>query len=493
MEITKPHVALLASPGMGHLIPVLELGKRLVIQNNHHATIFVVANDTSSEQLSNLVNSPDYDILDIVLLPVIDISGIVCTDASLVTQIAVMIHESIPALRSTISAMKYRPTALIVDLFGTEAMAVADEFEMLKYMFIASNAWFVAVTIYAPALDKKVLQEEHVNQKKPLKIPGCSSVRFEDTLEALLDPYGPMYDGFLQVGMDMSKADGILVNTWEDLESKTLAALRDFNMLRRMAKAPVYPVGPLARSVASSPVSGSHVILDWLDKQPHESVIYVSFGSGGTLSSKQTMELAWGLEQSKQRFIWVVRPPLDHDVFDSYLTAGSGALNTAEGALDYHYLPEGFLIRTRDVGLVVPMWAPQPEILAHPSVGGFLTHCGWNSTMESIVNGVPMIVWPLYAEQKMNATMLTEELRVAIRSKEVPSEKSVVGRGEIEMMVWRIVAEKQGHAIRNRVKELKHSAQKALINGGSSYNSLSKIAHECENSLQFTQEKAEGA
>uniref|UniRef100_A0A7N2M081 Uncharacterized protein n=1 Tax=Quercus lobata TaxID=97700 RepID=A0A7N2M081_QUELO len=92
---------------------------------------------------------------------------------------------------------------------------------------------------------------------------------------------------------------------------------------------------------------------------------------------------------------------------------------------------------------MVPFWAPQVDVLNHPSIGGFLSHCGWGSTLESITNGVPMIAWPLYAEQKMNATLLTEEIGVAIRSKVLPSKK-VVQREEIEKMArmqivtWRI-------------------------------------------------------
>ncbi|RCU28216.1 hypothetical protein DVA69_17590, partial [Acinetobacter baumannii] len=83
------------------------------------------------------------------------------------------------------------------------------------------------------------------------------------------------------------------------------------------------------------------------------------------------------------------------------------------------------------VGLVVPLWVSQVDILSHPSIGGFWSHCGWNSSLESMTNGVPMMVWPRYAEQRMNATMLTEELGVAVRSKVLPSKK-MVGREEIK-------------------------------------------------------------
>ena len=110
---------------------------------------------------------------------------------------------------------------------------------------------------------------------------------------------------------------------------------------------------------------------------------------------------------------------MENDVSGSFFTVGNGSMGTVD------YLPDGFLNRIHNVGLVVPMWAPQVQILEHPSIGAFLSHCGWNSTLESITNGVPMIAWPLYAEQKMNATMLTEELKVSVRSKELPTERIV--------------------------------------------------------------------
>ncbi|XVF17838.1 hypothetical protein REPUB_Repub10bG0159200 [Reevesia pubescens] len=216
------------------------------------------------------------------------------------------------------------------------------------------------------------------------------------------------------MGTNMAKTDGILINTWEDLEPSTIQALRDNNYLGRIVKVPIYPIGPLVRKDGKQVLDKQ--VKNWLDKQPVESVIYVSFGSGGTLSAKQIIELAWGLEQSQQKFIWVVRPPSDN-ALGTYFTIGK---NNGDDTPDY--VPEGFFTRTKDIGLVIPTWAPQAQILSHPSVGGFLSHCGWNSILESITNGVPMIACPLYAEQKMNAAMLTEDFGIAVRPKASPSE-----------------------------------------------------------------------
>ncbi|KAM1174623.1 hypothetical protein ACFX15_026639 [Malus domestica] len=288
----------------------------------------------------------------------------------------------------------------------------------------------------------------------------------------MLDQIDQQYLEYVRIGTNFSKSDGILMNRWEDLEHKTIDALRDEGLLGRVAKVPVYPIGPLTRQVQSAGSTSTSIrdegLFNWLDKQPCEFVIFVSLGSGGTVSLEQMTEMAWGLELSQQRFIWVVRPPARSADAD-FFTSGNQDDDPST------YLPKGFLTRTHDVGLVVPLWVSQVDILSHPSIGGFWSHCGWNSSLESITNGVPMMVWPLYGEQRMNATLLTEELGVAVRSKVLPSKK-VVGREEIKEMVRKIMVDKDGQAIRGRVNGLKLSAAKAWSVGGSSYNALSQIS-----------------
>jgi len=205
-----------------------------------------------------------------------------------------------------------------------------------------------------------------------------------------------------------------------------------------------------------------------LDKQPKRSVLYVSFGSGGTLSYDQIQELALGLEMSEHRFLWVVRTPNDIAAEAAYLAEDSQNEPV-------EFLPKGFLERTKGRGLVVLSWAPQAQVLAHSSTGGFLTHCGWNSTLESMLNGVPLIAWPLFAEQRMNAIMLTQDIKVALRPSADP-ESGLVGRDEIARVVKRLMEGEEGKRIRNRMKDLKDAAAKVLGEDGSSTRALSELA-----------------
>ncbi|XP_059624682.1 anthocyanidin 3-O-glucosyltransferase 5-like [Cornus florida] len=469
MATTKPHAALLASPGMGHLIPVIELANRLFTHHNFDVTVFTISTGTSPATQSQHLTS---NLFNVVTLPPIDISGSVDPNADISIQLLAMMRQSIPSLRSAINSMKSRPTALVVDFFSTASLAMADEFGMLKYVYMPNAALFAAMTLYAPAMNKNV-ESEFDSENELLTIPGCRPLRFDDLVDAVQDRTGQMFDDYARVGAEMSTADAVLVNTWQDLDAITIGALRNHKVLRETIKVPVYPVGPLTRQ--AQPSDSRSGVLDWLDMQSRGSVLYVSFGSGGTLSSQQMTEMAWGLELSRQRFVWVVRPPMENGALD-YLNATNGC----DGSLDF--LPNGFLARTKDVGLVIPMWAQQAEILAHTSVGGFLSHCGWNSTLESIVNGVPLIAWPLFAEQSMNAAFLTEEVGVAYRPKVSPS-KGVVMREEIEKMVRLIMEDNGMNSKRAKAKELEKSAVQALSKGGSSYNSLSQVAKNCQMKL----------
>ncbi|CAA0404945.1 unnamed protein product [Arabidopsis thaliana] len=481
MHITKPHAAMFSSPGMGHVLPVIELAKRLSANHGFHVTVFVLETDAASVQ-SKLLNSTG---VDIVNLPSPDISGLVDPNAHVVTKIGVIMREAVPTLRSKIVAMHQNPTALIIDLFGTDALCLAAELNMLTYVFIASNARYLGVSIYYPTLDE-VIKEEHTVQRKPLTIPGCEPVRFEDIMDAYLVPDEPVYLDLVRHCLAYPKADGILVNTWEEMEPKSLKSLQDPKLLGRVARVPVYPVGPLCRPIQSS--TTDHPVFDWLNKQPNESVLYISFGSGGSLTAQQLTELAWGLEESQQRFIWVVRPPVDGSSCSDYFSAKGGVTkdNTPE------YLPEGFVTRTCDRGFMIPSWAPQAEILAHQAVGGFLTHCGWSSTLESVLCGVPMIAWPLFAEQNMNAALLSDELGISVR---VDDPKEAISRSKIEAMVRKVMAEDEGEEMRRKVKKLRDTAEMSLSihGGGSAHESLCRVTKECQRFLECVGDLGRGA
>ncbi|XP_076952553.1 anthocyanidin 3-O-glucosyltransferase 5-like [Bidens hawaiensis] len=470
MASKQLHVALLASPGMGHLVPIFLLGHNLVTHHSLRVTILAVTATTTHSLTQLLTSFTTTTNLSIIQIPAPDVSSVLPTDAKVITQLCVMMRETIPAIRTTISSMNPRPHVLVGDIFSTESWQVAEEFGIPKYVFVTSSAWFTAFFIYSLVLDKQVVGQ-YVDQKEPFEIPGCKPVRPEDVVDPMPNRYDEAYSLYLDQAIGVTLADGLLINTWEDLEPQTLDALRNNESLGRK---PVYTVGPVCKRC--EPDMLQHEVVKWLDEKPDRSVVYVSFGSGGLISLEEIHELAWGLEMSRQRFVWVVRPPVEHDPDSLFFKYGQ-----FDGPCDY--LPQGFLSRTKKVGFVVPSWAPQVEILNHVSVGGFVTHCGWNSVPESITSGLPMIVWPLYAEQRMNATMLTEELKVAVRPEVLPTKK-VVGREEIKRMVVDLMEGERGNAMKTEMNRLKEGAKKAISENGSSYLSIFKFIEDCWSRIQ---------
>jgi hydroquinone glucosyltransferase len=140
------------------------------------------------------------------------------------------------------------------------------------------------------------------------------------------------------------------------------------------------------------------------------------------------------------------------------------------------FLPKGFLERTKEKGFILASWAPQVEILKQNSVGGFLSHCGWNSILESIQVGVPIVAWPLFAEQAMNAVMLSDGLKVALRLKYEDDE--IVDKEKIAKVIKCLMEGEEGKGMRERMKSLKDSAANALKDDGSSIQTLSHLANQ---------------
>ncbi|CAN8270902.1 unnamed protein product [Cochlearia groenlandica] len=460
----QPHVVLVASPGLGHLIPILELGNRISTILNVHVTVLAVSSASSSPTETKAIESATSKGCEVTKLPSVDIDHLLEQNVTVYIQILAKMRAMKPAVRAAMETMKHKPTVMIIDMFGTDLMTIADDLGMMaKYVYMPSNAWFLASMVYLPVFDK-ALEGEFVDTKEPMNIPGCKPLGPKELM--IDDRSDRQYRECVQTGLDITMGDGVLVNTWEELEGNTLVSLREDLELKKVMKVPVYDIGPIIRT--NGPNKKPNKIFEWLDKQKERSVMYVCLGSGGTLSIEQTLELALGLELSGQKFLWVLRTP------SSYLDAN---LEKIEPAMN---LPEGFLDRTRGTGLVVTQWAPQVEILSHGSIGGFLSHCGWNSVLESLTKGVPIVAWPLYAEQWMNATLLTEELGVAVRTLELPTER-VIGRDEVACLVRKVLVEddEEGKKVREKAKEVKVSSQRAWTQGGSSRCSFFEWAKRC--------------
>lgn len=351
--------------------------------------------------------------------------------------------------------------ALLVDLVGTDAFDIATELNIPSYLYFTSTTMLLSFSLYnLPLLDQEY-QCQFRDLPDLVKIPGCVPVHGKDLLQQVQDRNNDDYKCFLHHSKRYRLAEGIIENSFPELEPGAIELLQK----DEPGRPPVYTVGPVVNE--DSAQTGASECLEWLDAQPRDSVIFVCFGSGGTLSRAQTIELALGLERSEQRFLWVVRSPND-EVADASFFSNESQTDPLD------FLPKGFVERTKERGLLVLDWAPQAKVLSHASIGGFLSHCGWNSVLESVANGVPLVAWPLYAEQRMNAVLVTEDVKVALRPK--VGENGLVELVEIARVVRTLMQGEEGKKLRCKMKDLKEAAATTLKENGSSTNQIFQLA-----------------
>ncbi|KAH6811636.1 hypothetical protein C2S51_025398 [Perilla frutescens var. frutescens] len=219
----------------------------------------------------------------------------------------------------------------------------------------------------------------------------------------------------------------VLIKTFRELEGKYIDFLCDLTHKKFV------PVGPLVQELGKNvqDQENDNSIIEWLDRKDRRSTVFASFGSEYFLSENEVEEIAYGLEMSGVNFVWVLRFP-------------AGERNKID-----EKLPKGFLERVRERGMVVEGWAPQRRILSRPSVGGFMSHCGWSSVMEGVYSGVPIIAVPMHLDQPLNARLVVE---VGFGEEVVRSRAGRLERDEVARVVRKVVVETSGEEVRRRAE-----------------------------------------
>nr|CAB3463507.1 unnamed protein product [Digitaria exilis] len=466
----RPRVLLLCSPCMGHLIPFAELARRLVSDHGLAATLlFASATSPPSDQYLAVASSIPATGVDLVTLPAPPpspspaASALPPSSASARARAELAVDANLPRARELARALAPQLAAVVVDMVvGARARDVAAEVGVPLYVFFTSPWMTLSLLLHLPELDAGEHRDDDAGE--PIRLPGCVPIHAHELPSSMrADRSSDTYAGFLAMAKGIREVDGILINTSGEIE------LAVGDVVDGLELPAIHPVGPLVWTRPVGEDMNHDECMRWLDQQPRGSVVYVSFGSGGTLTWEQTAELALGLELSQCRFIWAVKRP--------HQSSSNGAFfGTQEGEdISLDFLPEGFVERTRGFGLVMQSWAPQTAILGHPSVGCFVTHCGWNSILESVVNGVPMVAWPLYAEQHMNAAMVEVQIGVAIRAK-VDTDQ-FISREEVASAIQRVMTGEEAEKMRKRASELRDKSVHALSKDGCSTHTLAKIAN----------------
>ncbi|XP_074308188.1 UDP-glycosyltransferase 76B1-like [Silene latifolia] len=331
-------------------------------------------------------------------------------------------------------------TCLIADPMFTFAGVVADSFNLPRIALRTGGMSSYVVYLSLSSLHEKgyfpldeTKLDDPVLEFPPLKIKDLPPETHHHLLTNVLN--------------ETNTSQGIICNSFEELEDASIARLQ------QTLPFPIFPIGPIHKYQPASQVSiwtEDKTSIAWLNTKAPKSVLYVSFGSVAAISEADFLEVAWGLADSEQPFLWVVRTGL------------------IQGSDNSYTLPEGYKDIVSKRGYIV-RWAPQAEVLSHPAVGGFWTHSGWNSTMESISEGVPMLCLPFFGDQSMNARYVSEEWKIGLQL-----EKGMK-REDITKAIRKLMVEEDGEEMRNRVTALKEKADLCLTEGHSSYKYLDEL------------------
>ncbi|KAJ0817663.1 putative UDP-glucuronosyl/UDP-glucosyltransferase, UDP-glycosyltransferase family [Helianthus annuus] len=359
------------------------------------------------------------------------------------------------------------PSCIISDNLFAWTNNIAQKFNIPRLVFHGPGCFTVLcmhIAMYTKILHDIVSDSEYfvlpgLQDRIELTIMQACSWGGKDVKEA-----AAFVDGLLKAEQD---ANGIVVNSFQELEPYYVEELAKVKGKKVWCIGPVSLCNKSFLDIAERGSKGSineHDCLKWLDSREPESVIFVCLGSLARVATEQNIELGLGLESSKKPFLWCIRHSTDE--------------------LERWLIEEGYEERVKDRGLIIRGWAPQLLILSHQAVGGFVTHCGWNSTLEGISAGVPMVTWPHFSDQFINERFIVDVLKIGVKiGMEVPvvvgdQDKFgvVVSKEDIERSIEDLMDKgEEGKARRKRSRELREMTKMSMEDGGSSHLNMTSM------------------
>ncbi|MBA0801989.1 hypothetical protein Gohar_012323 [Gossypium harknessii] len=466
-SITKPHAVFVPYPAQGHVNPLMQLAKLLYSRGFYVTFVNTEFNHrrlVRSKGPGFLTSLSDFRFETIT-------DGLPPSDRD-ATQNIWVLSDSVQKnclgpfkeLLAKLNGSSESPPVSCIVSDGSMSFTVkaAKEFGIPEAQFWTTSACgFMAYLYFRELIEGGIVPFKDENFTKdgtldtPVNgVPGMSSMRLKDfpTLIRTTNQTDIMLNFMSGEAQNCLKSSSIILNTFDALEHEVLQAIA--------AKSTnLYTIGPLSLLEKLTPLSRNHYLrsslwkedskcLEWLDKRQANSVLFVSYGSITVMTDQLFEEFAWGLANSNHPFLWVVRPDM---------VMGNPGI-----------LPGEYYKEIEGRGLIVN-WCPQDQVLSHPSVGAFLTHCGWNSTLESISGGKPVICWPFFDEQPTNCLYLCNQWGIGM---EISND---VKRDEVAALVKMMMEGDAGKEMKLKALEWKKKAEEATNVGGSSYNNLNKF------------------
>ncbi|WMV56800.1 hypothetical protein MTR67_050188 [Solanum verrucosum] len=301
--------------------------------------------------------------------------------------------------------------------------------------------------------------------EKDIVLPNMPVLKYDDlpTFLVLSSPFQALKRVILDQFHNLSKPFCILLDSFQELEDEVVSHMSKI--------CPIRTIGPLLFNDhdISSPTN-VHIrgdctkieedCIEWLDSKPHSSVVYISFGSIAVPNQEQVNEIAFGLLNSGISFLWIMKPPPEYSVFKPVV------------------LPDGFLSKVGGRGKIVK-WCPQEQVLSHPSIAFFLTHCGWNSSMEAISNGVPIVAYPQWGDQVTNAKYLVDVFKMGTRLRRGDNGSTIITREEIEKCLREATSDDpKATEMKEYALKWKRKAEEAVAERGSSDKNMQAFVDE---------------
>ncbi|KAM0944476.1 putative trans-zeatin O-beta-D-glucosyltransferase [Dioscorea sansibarensis] len=448
-NMRRPHALLLPFPAQGHVLPLMELAYRMASQgfiitfiNTHFNHARLLSSTTTPPPSINFISITDG------MQPEDDRNDIAKLCHALMTFMPLHLLQLINTMHIQESD---KPTCFIADEGMAWALDISKKTGLRSAAFSPASAnTFTNMRSIPYLIEHGIINEHDGSAKKPGQVfilsTGIPPMNVDHlSWNCFFDSESNkiIFQYVVNNNKVMKHAEFIIFNSFYEAEKAVFNYLNSCKML---------PIGPLiSKHTSSTSLSRCFWAEDktcksWLDEQRDNSVIYVAFGSLAILDERQFQELAFGLELTGRPFLWVIRPD----------TTGKAATR----------LPEGFGDRIGDRGKVVE-WSPQQEVLGHPALAGFITHCGWNSTMEGVSNGVPFLCWPYFADQHLNQSYICDVWKNGLKM--MPDENGLITREEIRTKVEELVGDEQ---MKTRALTLKEMAMRSVDKGGHSFENF---------------------
>ncbi|MCE5166251.1 hypothetical protein HAX54_016443 [Datura stramonium] len=485
----KPlHVLFLPYFATGHIIPLVNAARLFahrgvnvsILTTHHNASLFrssIDGDDTRSIISVHTLRFPSSE----VGLP----EGIENFSSAYSPEISAKIFRAIYLVQKPMEdkIREIRPDCIFSDMLFPWTVDIALELNIPRLLFNQSSYMYNSILhnlkLYKPHEHLiNQLESQIIITSNTFSVPGLpDKIEFklsqltDDLKKSPAERFHAWNEVLKQVRDSEDRSYGIVHDTFYELEP----AYADY--YQKMKKTKCWQIGPITHFssklirrkelVDAADEYNSCAVVEWLNEQKHKSVLYVSFGSSVRFPEDQLTEIAKALEASSVPFIWVVRK---------------------DQSAQTTWLPDGFEERAKKKGVIIRGWAPQLTILDHSAVGGFMSHCGWNSVLEAIVAGVPLLTWPVFAEQFYNEKLVeVTGLGVKVGAEVCNSEgvnvlSPMLGSEKIKEAIEGLMSgSKESQKIREKAMGLSKMAKNAVEEGGSSWNNLTALIEAIKN------------